>query len=206
MILLVPASERRALAYCGVAAAKRLGNSTSASIVTCAATREYPRIVSVYTIRTPSPGGQYDAVAYLLPAFFLAERRVQEQRGTSGVNRMSAAKRKGQNPCPLETSFLRLPPVRVSPHVVTRWVNRRQVARPSAQARPLLPAMALSKALPSVPRVTWPIASSTRVGATDPTPITSDTFSNAARARHVRRFAWTASHPLRTAKRTPHVQ
>ena len=47
-----------------------LGDSTVARTFRYAAARAYPCVAAVYTIRTPSPGGQPKQLVFRLPAFF----------------------------------------------------------------------------------------------------------------------------------------
>ncbi len=206
MILPLLTTNRRVMAHLPPMAAKTVECSTNASIVVDAAAREYPRTVSVYTIRTPSPGGQFSAVAPELPAFFVSQSKALEPRGALGVDGASAAKTKGYQLCQLEKSCLRLRPARALRPAATPWVNRRSAARPSVPVQPWSPATAPWRVLPLARRATWPTANSTQAGATDLRSDTSHPDFNAARAAHARRFAWTASSLLCTAKRTPHVQ
>lgn len=206
MILPLPRPKWRVMAHLPPVASKTVEYSTSASIVVDAAAREYPRTVSVYTIRTPSPGGQFSAVAPGLPAFFLGQSKVLEPRGAPDVDLASAAKTKGYQLCQLEKSCLRLRPVRASRPAATPWANRQWVARPSAPVQPWSPATAPWQVPPLARQATWPTANSTQAGATDLRSDTSPPDFNAARAAHARRFAWIAPSLLCTAKRTPHVQ
>lgn len=206
MILPLPWVNRRVLAHLLSMTSKTVEYSTSASIVVAAAAREYPRTVSVYTIRTPSPGGQFSAVAPGLPAFFLGQSKALEPGGAPGVNRASAAKTKGYQLCQLEQSCLRLRPVRALRPAATPWVNRRLVVRPSVPVPPWSPATAPWQVPPLAQQATSPTVNSTQAGATDLRSDTSHPDFNAARAAHARRFAWTTPSLFCTAKRTPHVQ
>lgn len=185
---------------------KTLDNSTNASIVVCAATREYPRTVSVYTIRTPSPGGQCDMSLSSLPAFFMDSSPAWNKRGAPCVGRVSAVTLRGHEPCQLNRSFLRLPPARGLPPVAKRLASRRLAARPSARAPQLSPVAVLCAGRPSARAPMWPTARSTPASAIDPAPVTHPSDSIAARACHARRFAFCAPTSLCISKRTPHVQ
>lgn len=185
---------------------KTLENSTSASIVVDTATREYPRTVSVYTIRTPSPGGQCDMFLSSLPAFFMGRSPAWNKRGAPCVCRVFAVTLRGHEPCQLNRSFSRLPPVRGLLLAAKHLASRRLVARPSARAPQLSPVAVRCAGRPSAQAPMWPTARSTPASATDPALVTHPSDTIAARARHARRFAFCALTSLRISKRTPHVQ
>ncbi len=206
MNLPVPIPKRRGLAHCGANRSKSMDNSTNASIVSYAATREYPRTVSVYTIRTPSPGGQHGVSLPLLPTFFLIGASAREQGGAPDVCRVSAAKSEGHEQCQLETLSLHSPPARVLPRAATHWASRLRAARPSARARLSSPATAHCRARPSEPRATWPSASFIPAAVTDHASQTG-LYTVTPRVSATRGvFAFDASTSICTAKRTSHVQ
>lgn len=206
MILPVLAAKWRSPAHFYKSRSKVVENSTNASIVVNAATREYPRTVSVYTIRTPSPGGQHGAHSSLLPAFFSKASVTWNKTGAPDVCRVLKVSTRGFGPCQLKRSFSRSRPVQDLRHVATPWVNRPQVARPSEPAQPSSQVTAPLRALPLVRAPMWPTASSTPASVTDLASDTALSNANAARGNHARRFAWPHLTSIRTAKRTPHVQ
>ncbi|WVX49813.1 hypothetical protein ROLI_029080 [Roseobacter fucihabitans] len=87
VFLPVKRSDGQSFAHSGNYIRKKLANSTPASNLEDAALREYPRAIAVYTIRTPSPGGQSGVKAHRLPAF------LRLPRARAGSRRARDAKR-----------------------------------------------------------------------------------------------------------------
>lgn len=92
VFLPVMPANRRASAYRGAFSFQGMVNSTHASIVGSAETSEYPRNVSVYTIRTPSPGGQFGVNSLKLLAFFFPDRLRVERGGAAGGGPVQSVK------------------------------------------------------------------------------------------------------------------
>ncbi|MFK7879775.1 hypothetical protein [Roseobacter sp.] len=108
---LLPASmlNRRALAHRREVRLQTLENSTQTGIVESAETRDYPRIVSAYTIRTPSPGGQCIATTVKLPAFFLRLWAALGSTTLPNCHNRSVALRCGRTPFLSEMAYV--PPI-----------------------------------------------------------------------------------------------
>ncbi len=148
--LLVTTPNRRQMAHSHRCGFKRVDSSTPASNGARVGTREYPRSVSAYTIRTPSPGGQYGGYTPKLPAFFLGWWGPSEQTGSTHVLQVSAVNLKGRRSCLSKSYFLHWEPVQALLHAARHWVSKRSAEQPSARAHLCLPAAACSAARPSV--------------------------------------------------------
>lgn len=149
--------------------------STKTGIVHLTGVREYPRTTSEYTIRTPSPDGQHDVNAFLLPVFF---RRIFFSRKIlsagnkvgSGAFYQDVHENGGTERCFSRNLYWRLRLVPGLPPVVTLWANRLWGVLQSAQGLQSLLTTALPKGRPSAPQVTWPTVSFTHHSVTDTRP------------------------------------
>ncbi len=197
---------RRSMAHKGALAGKGLDYSTHAGIVNSAVTREYPRTVSVYTIRTPSPGGQCDALASSLPAFFLGHDMVTEPGFQRRVPFADVLRSRGNRRCRSKVSYSLQPPVRASQPVVIHLANKLLVGRPLAPALQLSPAAARCRGQRSVLRAMLPTVSFTPANVTKLTSPTKLRKISAASACHARRLFCAAQSSQCISRRSHHVQ
>lgn len=123
------------LAYFRLRLQKTLGLTTKASIVDGAGVGEYPRTAPVYTIRTPSPGGQLGASTPKLLVFFCKNSAVlQPARRQNELSSGLAVKftTRGFHSCRSTNLRSWLRPALGSFHAVIRLVNKRSAAQPLA--------------------------------------------------------------------------
>ncbi len=173
--------NRRVPAHSVSSGVKPVDDATDAGIVVRAGTRDYPRTVPAYTIRTPSPGGQCNAQATGLPAFFLGSRQARNPVRAGGVNHLWKWEPKGLEPCQSKSFFSPLRPVPVLRPAVTPWANKPRAVRPSAPVPASSPATGCSKERPSVRQAMSLTASST------PDAVTSGYHGRTERAsKHLR--------------------
>lgn len=178
---LTNSANRRSSAHPEVVLKLALEDATHASSVGLEDQGVYPRPRSLYTFRTPSPGGQFGAISRALPAFFFCTDSRMWRRCSAGSTEPTPAPLamrpselyswikttiiRGYDRCTLNTfsplwAFARyLRPVAIQSPI------RPSPVRLLAQARPLSP-MAQSPKVPSlVRRAISRIASSTRAAA-----------------------------------------
>lgn len=129
----------QSLAYIRRLAQKLLAIATRAGIVKNASVSEYPRNALVYTIRTPSPGGQLGVDALWLPAFLSGDAAFATARRPLGICAARACEAKTTYPrgfqsCSLKKLSSRLWVVPRLWLAVIRWANKRSVVQPSARA------------------------------------------------------------------------
>lgn len=165
------AREWQGLAHFANMAMKWFRLSTGACIAVRADLREYPRVTSVITIRTPSPGGLSDVSQHRQPAFFVTHtcrHVVSEIWNKRGILAFTSRKpTKGCTRC----SSINLPlPLRHSQHfrpVVTPLANKRLAVQQSAPVPQSSQMTALQKGRPLALQATSPTASFIRQTATN---------------------------------------
>lgn len=193
MILLINWTKRRSLAHFRASGRFFLETSTKEGILFGAGPSAYPRIGSVYTIRTPSPNGQTDLAQFRLPVFFhcgapslariLSDTNMEENRSAA-----AATNKKGYQTCKSQRSLWRWRPVSALLPAVTQSASRRLAALRLARALPWCSMKTSAKARQSAQPETCFIVNCTRSSATNATLQTPQSFK-AARMRPARLFA-----------------
>lgn len=159
-------------AYFRLRLQKPLGISTKAGIVVDAGVGVYPRTAPVYTIRTPSPGGQFDAFSSELPAFLFEPCALQNEarelsEGAEGAAKTKQRPTEGYRACRSKNSQLQLQRVLGSSRVARRSVSKPSAALQSVLARPSLRTAMSCKGRPWARGPMCSTANSIQAGVTD---------------------------------------
>lgn len=172
MILLADNGFEQGLADAEAGTSNALFISTLAGIIKQARRCEYPRTERVYTIRTPSLGGQPVPSRSGLPIFFsvrclLLTGLSTWNHHTCGAFKLKQPFKEGCLKCLLERFRLHWWPVLASLLAAIQLASRRLAVLQSAPVQLFSPMMILARALPSVRLATSDTVRSTQHGVTD---------------------------------------